>query len=360
VTIAPEGVPGRFVSIGRGEVDRTIFSDAELFELEMEHIFGTRLAVLVPRIADPQGRGTSSRASWAATNVLVVRQKDQDHQGAAQHVLATEGNARVARRRGRQHEELHVHVPRVDLRPRGATSSAVPGLTEVLPRRGLELARPTAPAVGDTGRQLPRLFIFGTHDPDAPQTPRCSSPRQAVTVSTFPGASGRHRGSSRGSRSSSSPCNWKFAVDNLLDWYPRADHPTCPAITSGAMGATADGVPVRIRCEDPRRREGRRRRSPRIRPPGLDGVPRQATGHAQASPLIEEFAKFTPGVEQMMAWAHRNPTLRRPWARRVLASFGHTSIFPDALDLPAPSNQVCLRIPSRCVNETEDLVVHVR
>ena len=54
MSLTLDGV-GKLVSLERGEVDRRIFSDPDIFEQELELIFGQGVAVHVPRDADPEG-----------------------------------------------------------------------------------------------------------------------------------------------------------------------------------------------------------------------------------------------------------------------------------------------------------------
>ena len=46
----------QLVSLERGEVDRRVYSDPTIFELEMDRIFARSVAVPLPRVADSRTR----------------------------------------------------------------------------------------------------------------------------------------------------------------------------------------------------------------------------------------------------------------------------------------------------------------
>ena len=338
MTIAPEE-SGTFVSIRSGEVDRTIFSDAELFELEIELIFGRGWLFLCHESQIPKP-GDFFESVMGRDNVLVVRQKDKTIK-ALLNTCSHRGNAVCRAEEGNTKNFMCTyHGWTYDL---AGNLVGVPGLTEYY-RDELDLAAHGLRSVAQVDSY--HGFVFGTHDADAPP------------LHDYLAETGRHgldilalQGDIEvvpGIQKFVIPCNWKFAVDNLLDWY-HAQITHMSAITSGAMGPppteflsesgvrTPDGDKLDI-----------------VGAPGSDRrdsmVFLDSYGHSQASPLIAEFAKFTPGVEQMMAWRaepHAQEALGAQGARIV----GHTSIFPT-LWVSGPSNQVSLRIP-RGVNETE-------
>ena len=98
--ITPDALDG-LVSIERGEVDRRVFTDEQVFELEMRNLFDRAWLFLCHESQVPEP-GDFFEAVMGRDNVLVVRQKDGSiralinscpHRGNAV-CRAEEGNAR--------------------------------------------------------------------------------------------------------------------------------------------------------------------------------------------------------------------------------------------------------------------------
>ena len=103
-----------FVSLERGEIDRRIFSDEDIFEQEMELIFGRAWQFLCHESQIPKA-GDFFETPIGRDNVLSVRQKD----GSVKALLNTcyaSWECGVSCRGG-QHQGVHVHVSRVVVRP---------------------------------------------------------------------------------------------------------------------------------------------------------------------------------------------------------------------------------------------------
>jgi nitrite reductase/ring-hydroxylating ferredoxin subunit len=204
------------VSLERGEVDRRIYSDPAIFELEMERIFARSWLFLCHESQIPNP-GDFFQAVMGRDNVLVVRQKD----GSIKAILNTcahRGNAVCRAEEGNARSFLctyHGWSYGIDGRLNG-----VPGFNTfyngALDKSRLGLS-PVAQVANYKG------FIFGTHDASAPP------------LEEFLGATGRlgldtiaMRGDMEvvpGIQKFVIECNWKIAVDNLFDWYhPQITH----------------------------------------------------------------------------------------------------------------------------------------
>jgi len=214
------------VSLERGEVDRRIYNDPEIFELEMQRIFTRSWLFLCheSQIPDP---GDFFQSVMGRDNVLVVRQRDGSIK-AMLNTCAHRGNAVCRAEEGNAKNFLctyHGWSYGIDGRLNG-----VPGFKTFYDgqldksRHGLAQVAQVASYKG---------FVFGTHDASAPR------------LEEFLGATGRlgldqiaARGDMvvvPGIQKFIIDCNWKIAVDNLFDWYhPQITHAS--AFQPGVMG----------------------------------------------------------------------------------------------------------------------------
>jgi len=215
------------VSLDRGEVDRRIYSDPEIFELEMERIFGRAWLFLCHETQIPEP-GDFFQSVMGRDNVLVVRQKDGSIQ-ALLNTCAHRGNAVCRAEEGNAKSFLCTYH---------GWSYGIDGLLKGVP--GFKNFYDGELVKSDQG--LPRVaqvdsykgFVFGTHDPTAP------------LLQDYLGATGRLgidllacRGDMAvvpGIQKFVIDCNWKFALDNLFDWYhPQVTHAS--AFQPGVLGA---------------------------------------------------------------------------------------------------------------------------
>lgn len=227
------------VSLERGEVDRRIFSDPEIFEQEMKLIFARAWLFLCHATQIPNA-GDFFESAMGRDNVLVVRQKD----GSVKAMLNTcthRGNAVCRAEEGNVKGFLctyHGWSFGIDGKLNG-----VPGYREFY---GPDFDKSKAGLAEVAQLDTYKGFIFATNDPAAPP------------LDEYLGATGKLsldlvalRGDMEvvpGIQKFTINCNWKFAVDNLYDWYhPQVTH--ISAFQTGALGrppaAAAAGAPPR-------------------------------------------------------------------------------------------------------------------
>jgi 3-phenylpropionate/trans-cinnamate dioxygenase alpha subunit len=220
-----------FVSLERGEVARRIYSDQEIFDQEMDLIFGRAWLFLCHESQIPNS-GDFFQSVMGQDNVLVVRQKDGTV-AAMLNSCAHRGNAVCRAEEGNARSFLctyHGWSFGIDGRLKG-----VPGYKNFYDggfdksEHGL---RPIAQVASYKG------FVFGTHDATAPPledylgaTGRLGIDQLAVRAEDLAVVPGIQK--------FVLDCNWKFAVDNLYDWYhPQVTHGA--AFQPGVLGLAAD------------------------------------------------------------------------------------------------------------------------
>jgi nitrite reductase/ring-hydroxylating ferredoxin subunit len=215
------------VSLDRGEVDRRIYSDPEIFELEMERIFGRAWLFLCHESQIPES-GDFFQSVMGRDNVLVVRQNDRTVR-AFLNSCAHRGNAVCRAEEGNAKSFLctyHGWSYSID-----GTLKGVPGF-KTFYESELVKADHGLPAVAQVASY--KGFVFGTHDATAPP------------LEDYLGATGRLsldliacRGDMTvvpGITKYVVDCNWKLAVDNNFDWYhPQVTHAS--AFHPGVLGA---------------------------------------------------------------------------------------------------------------------------
>lgn len=217
------------VNTERGEVDRRIYSDPEIFELEMTRIFGRAWLFLCheSQIRQP---GDFFESVIGRDNILVVRQKDGSIKGLL-NSCSHRGNAVCRAEEGNAKGFLctyHGWSYGID-----GTLTGVPGLRDFY---GPEFDKSKAGLREVAQIESYKGFVFATLDPAAPP------------LEQFLGATGRlgidllaERGEMEvvpGIQKFVVDCNWKLAVDNLFDWYhPQVTHVS--AFQSGAIGGDA-------------------------------------------------------------------------------------------------------------------------
>ena len=218
------------VSMETGELHRRMFSDPDIFDLEMERIFARAWLFLCHETQIPK-KGDFFEAPMGRDNVLVVRQPD----GGIKALLNTcthRGNAVCRAEEGNVKNFMctyHGWTFGLD-----GELIGVPGLETFYKN---ELDMKSHPL-----RQVAQLdsykgFVFATFDKEAPP------------LEEYLGRTGRlgldliaEQGDMEavpGVQKFLIKTNWKFTVDNLFDWYhPQITHMSAQA--SGIMGQAED------------------------------------------------------------------------------------------------------------------------
>jgi 3-phenylpropionate/trans-cinnamate dioxygenase alpha subunit len=212
----------QFVSIERGEVDRRIFSDPDIFDREMALIFGRAWLFLCHESQIPRA-GDFFEAPMGRDHVLVVRQRDNSIK-VLLNTCTHRGNAVCRADEGNTKNFMctyHGWTFGLD-----GELIGVPGF-ENLYHSELDKSALGLRTVAQCDSY--RGFVFATMD------------RQAPGLSDFLGGTARLaldllalRGDLEavpGVQKFVINCNWKFAVDNLFDWY----HPAITHMSANGL-----------------------------------------------------------------------------------------------------------------------------
>lgn len=327
-----------WVSLERGEVQRCIYSDPEIFELEMEQIFGRAWLFLCHASQLPHV-GDFFESVMGRDNVLVVRQKDRSLK-ALLNTCAHRGNAVCRAEEGNAKSFLctyHGWSYGIDGRLKG-----VPGYKTFYDGE-LDKADHGLAPVAQIG--VYKGFVFGTHDSQAPP------------LEEFLGATGRlglsllaERGNMEvvpGVQKFVIDCNWKFALDNIFDWYhPQVTHAS--AFQSGVLDPPGRSTGERIEEEGLETQSGE---SLNIPVAAISGTRFDQTvvigeyGHAIGGPT----ASSSGNVEFGAGW-RRSERAKTQLGPVGITVAGHPSIFPTTW--VTTTNQLSLRIP-RSATQTE-------
>ena len=319
------------VSLERGEVDRRIYTDPEIFELEMQRIFARSWLFLCHESQIPEP-GDFFQSVMGRDNVLVVRQRDGSIK-AMLNTCAHRGNAVCRAEEGNAKNFLctyHGWSYGIDGRLNG-----VPGFKTFYDgqldksRHGLAQVAQVASYKG---------FVFGTHDASAPP------------LEEFLGATGRlgldliaARGDMvvvPGIQKFIIDCNWKIAVDNLFDWYhPQVTHAS--AFQPGVMGTPSAAAREKIDLSEVNMDSGAALDMPAT---GIIGTKFDQVvvlgeyGHAIGGPTTS--STDTSAFDQTWRSTAQARAALGPVGMEVA---GHPNIFPTTW--VSVSVQVALRIP---------------
>lgn len=318
-------------SIDSGELDRRMFSDPEIFDLEMKEIFGRAWLFLCHESQIPK-RGDFFEAPMGSDNVLVVRQKDKSIK-AFLNTCAHRGNAVCRSEEGNVKNFMCTyHGWTYDL---GGELVGVPGMKNFYNDADIDKSKHPLKKVAQLTSY--KGFVFGTFDETAPP------------LEEFLGTTGRMaldliavRGDDvevvPGIQKFVLNTNWKFTVDNVFDFYhPNITHmsaisigaipnPDAETDTGGAMNTEGEDLAVPTLGTD------------------LDTIVAIGEyGHAVAGPS-QKALEHQAGAAAQMFFKYRE----RPEAIEALGPIGiqlggHPHVFPSTWITIA--GQLSLRVP---------------
>ncbi|MET9218374.1 Rieske 2Fe-2S domain-containing protein [Streptomyces sp. NPDC088197] len=315
------------VSLERGEIDRRIFSDQEIFDLEMTRIFGRAWLFLCHETQIPK-RGDFFEAPMGSDNVLVVRQRD----GSIRAFLNTcshRGNAVCRAEEGNVRNFMctyHGWTFGLD-----GELIGVPGKS-LFYKDKLDLSKHPLRKVAQLDSY--RGFVFATMDADAPP------------LEEYLGATGRlgldllaERGDMEavpGVQKFTVRTNWKFTVDNVFDYY----HPQITHMSAFAVGLIP-APPDEFVDGGARTESGADLEVPFL-PSDLHNVVMVGEyGHAISGP-DQESLEVTAGGRELFEWRY-TPQTQAKLGRHGSRVGGHPHIFPTAW--VTANAQLSLRVP---------------
>src|SRR6476620_10138922 len=216
----------RMVDAEKGTVDRQIFSDEQIYQLELEKIFARAWNFMAHESQIPN-TGDFFQTLIGEDRVIVVRDKE----GRIQVLLNTcrhRGNAVCRAEEGHATSFMCTyHGWTYDLK--GALVG-VPGFKDYYHE---DLNREEWGLISAGKVATYRGFVFSTLDPEAPDLEDYLGDVGRIGLSLI-SAHGDVKGVS-GIQKYTIGCNWKLAVDNLFDWYhPQLTHASTLMTVVGA------------------------------------------------------------------------------------------------------------------------------
>jgi phenylpropionate dioxygenase-like ring-hydroxylating dioxygenase large terminal subunit len=309
----------QFVQAQKGLVDRRIFSDPEIYAIEMERIFARAWNFMCHESQIPEV-GDFFMNRIGDDQVIVVRNKQNGisvllnscrHRGAAV-CRAEQGRARSFMC------PYHGWSYALD-----GTLVGVPGLKDFY-RNDLkkdELALVHAAKVSSY-----KGFVFATMDADAPPLEEYLGEVGRLGIDMI--AENGDVQVVDGIQKNIVDCNWKIAVDNLFDWYhPAVSHMS--AVQTGFLPDLSSGDALRPMQQMVMLGEyGHAISGPRCTHEELEKI---RTSGAQVRPTLAARAMAAPRLEKIMGSAG-------------VRALGHPNVFPNVW-ITLEGTQLCLRLP---------------
>ncbi len=198
------------VDAGKGTVDRRIFSEQDIYELELERIFA-RAWLFMCHDSQIPNPGDFFMTFMGEDRVIVVR----DNDGSAQVLINScrhRGNAVCRAEEGHATSFMCTYHGRTyDLT---GNLVGVPGFKEVYHE---ELDRENWGLIKAGKVDSYKGFIFATMDGEAPELDEFLGDVGRIGLSLL--AESGDVKAVPGVQKYTIPCNWKLAVDNVWDWY---------------------------------------------------------------------------------------------------------------------------------------------
>jgi nitrite reductase/ring-hydroxylating ferredoxin subunit len=313
------------VSMERGEISRKIFSDEAIFEREIDEIFGRAWQFLCHETQIPKA-GDFFETPVGRDNVLTVRQKD----GSIRALLNTcthRGNAVCRAEEGNTKFFMCTyHGWSFDL---GGNLIGVPDM-ELFYKNDLDKSK-----YGMV--QVPQMenykgFIFCTMDSSAPPLEEYLGATGRLSLDLI---AARDVEIVPGVQKYTIDCNWKFSVDNTVDWYhAQVTHMSAMAMIAGAGGGVVDAGGAKNTL-------GEDLDIPVGGSSGLSDLVLLAEyGHVVGGPTIKG---MNPGAAGDQSWRER-PEVVETLGPVGVEIAGHPNIFPNLWVVPLVS-QMALRVP---------------
>lgn len=327
-----------YVDLDAGTVDREIFSDEAIYKLEMERIFGRTWNFMCheTQIAKP---GDFFLNFIGEESVIATR----DRQGNLQVFLNScrhRGNAVCRAESGNTRAFLctyHGWTYGLDGKLMG-----VPGFTDLYHE---ELDKEQWGLVPAGKVQSYKGFVFATMDPDAPDLEEFLGPVGRMGLDQI---ALRGMVAVDGVQKNVLECNWKIAVDNIVDWY-HVDISHASAVMSSYLPR----VNSRDESDFATNLLGARNHR----------VVMGDYGHVIGGPRVTEGVRKTaeaafgkppspdmPPEAFLMLW-RTDPAMREQAGDIAMDAMGHPNIFPNTW-VASFGNQICLRLP-KGPNKTE-------